>query len=285
MQENSLTTLRDVFIYAMIDDFLKACKPGNENRVSATGKPLKLSDSEILFIYFTSCLDFGGNMRKSMDAHFRSGSIRQRLDKSGFNRRLHGLFEEIWGIFMVLSYLGKEANTEFSIDSFPVCVCQNIRIKRCQIVQGAEYRGYNASKRVYFYGFKVHAIVAKDGRVVEFDVSPGKFFDTVAFDLLPFDLPEQARLYADKAYNDYEQEEHLLENAQIHLEVIRKSNSTKKDNVYVCNHVKQICRKHIEPEFSAINALFPKSIHAVTKQGFLLKIVGFVIAHNLNFFF
>ena len=127
--------------------------------------------------------------------------------------------------------------------------------------------------------------MAKDGRVIEFDFSPGKYHDTVAFQLLPFDLPAQASVYADKAYNDYKEEENLLENAQISLEVIRKSNSAKPDNTYVCNHLKQMCRKHIESEFSAIEMLFPKSIHAVTELGLLLKIAGFVIAHNFNFFF
>jgi hypothetical protein len=283
--KHELTQLRDVFIYAIVDDFLISSKGTNKKAVSATGEPSKLSDSEILFIYFTGCLDFGGNMAKSMRSHFRNQNIRFMIDKSGFNRRLHGLSGQIWGIFMLLSLLGKESNSDYSIDSFPVSVCKNIRINRSRIVRGEEYRGYNASKREYFYGFKVHAIVAKDGRIIEFDFSPGSDFDTIAFKLLPFDLPRKSNVYADKAYNSYKEEEILLENAEISLQVIRKSNSKKEDNKYVFNHLKQNCRKHIESEFSAIEMMLPKTIHAVTKAGFLLKLMGFVIAHNFNFFF
>jgi Transposase DDE domain len=285
MQNEPITTLRDVFIYAIIDDFLKSNTTNHQKHVSATGVAVKLTDSEILFIYITACLDFGGNMANAMRSHYRNNAIRSMIDKSGFNRRLHGLIPQIWGIFMLLAYLAKESNEEYSIDSFPISVCKNIRINRSRIVKGAEYRGYNASKREYFYGFKVHAIVAKDGRIIEFDFSPGKYFDTVAFKLLPFDLPEFSKVFADKAYNDYKEEDNLLENGQISLETIRKSNSKKKDNTYVSNYLKQCCRKHIEPEFSAIGTLLPKSIHAVTETGFLLKLMGFLIAHNFNFYF
>lgn len=53
--------------------------------------------------------------------------------------------------------------TTYSIDSFPVTICHNIRIANFRIVKGEEYRGKYASKRVYFYGFKVHMIVTLAG--------------------------------------------------------------------------------------------------------------------------
>lgn len=59
--------------------------------------------------------------------------------------------------------------------------------------------------------------------------------------------------------------------------VARKSNSTRKYEPYV-HFLKQYMRKQIETDFSQIKAKMLRCIHAVTKQGFLLKVALFVIA-------
>ena len=43
-----------------------------------------------------------------------------------------------------IGMLLKEANIhmQYIIDSFPVPICDNIRISRCRIVTGEEFRGY-----------------------------------------------------------------------------------------------------------------------------------------------
>ncbi|AYD49050.1 hypothetical protein D6B99_16365 [Arachidicoccus soli] len=48
---------------------------------------------------------------------------------------------------------------EYIIDSFPVKVCYNIRIRHCKILQGRVWHGHNASKREYFYGVKVQLLI------------------------------------------------------------------------------------------------------------------------------
>ena len=35
----------------------------------------------------------------------------------------------------------------YIVDTFPVAVCDNIRIGRCKIYQGEDYRGYKPSKK------------------------------------------------------------------------------------------------------------------------------------------
>src|SRR5215204_5637987 len=49
--------------------------------------------------------------------------------------------------------------------------------KRCKLYRGAEYRGYQASKRRYFCGLKIHLVVTKEGLPVEFLLSPGAWND------------------------------------------------------------------------------------------------------------
>ena len=62
---------------------------------------------------------------------------------------------------------------------------------------------------------------------------------------------------------------------------MRKKNSKRKDQPWN-QYLKQCTRHYIETVFSAVTSLFPKSIHAVTYDGFLLKIEAFIFAFTLN---
>lgn len=276
--------LQDVFVYAMIDEYLKESKHLCRKRASAIGLPVKLTDAEIIFVFITACLEHGGNCLKAIRTLKRHGLIKHLLDKSQFNRRLHALSSVIFEILCMFSHLAKADNDSFAMDSFPVPVCKNIRIQSCRLLKGKAYHGYNASKREYFYGYKVHLVTAADGRIVEFEFSPGACDDRMAFGLLGFDLSAGSEVFADKIYNCYPAEEALREEAQIHFQPIRKANSHKTDNTYLLNRVKQQQRRHIETDISVLENLFPRKIHAVTPNGFLLKLVGFMIAHHFCFY-
>ena len=52
------------------------------------------------------------------------------------------------------------------IDSFPVPVCQPIRNYRAKIFRDYADIGYKATKKIFYYGFKVHAIVSADGYIL-----------------------------------------------------------------------------------------------------------------------
>lgn len=172
----------------------------------------------------------------------------------------------------------------YIIDSFPVSVCENIRISRSKIVKGNDYRGYNSSKKKYFYGFKVHVITNAEGIPVEYYVSPGKTHDANAFQAMDIDLPEGANLYGDKAYYDKEQQELLAHCQGIILKAATKKNM-KEQNKWALELEINYFRKRIETTFSEITALFPKKIHAVTSQGFLIKILLFMVLAILDFAF
>jgi hypothetical protein len=68
---------------------------------------------------------------------------------------------------------------------------------------------------------------------------------------------------------------------RLHVHVMRKKNSKRPDKPYV-QYIKQSIRHYIETVFSAITSLFPKSIHAVTYKGFLLKLQTFIFAFTLK---
>jgi hypothetical protein len=96
-----------------------------------------------------------------------------------------------FGIVGQTAHLSNPSKT-YLIDSFPVPVCHNIRIKRCKIYQDEEFRGWNESKKEYFYGLKVHLIASENGIPVELLLSPGNYSDTSSLYDFPFNLPEDS---------------------------------------------------------------------------------------------
>ena len=81
------------------------------------------------------------------------------------------------------------------------------------------------------------------------------------------------------AYTDYSIGEEAKQGDDINLLIQRKSNSTRKDEPWM-RFIKEQSRKRIETTFSEIKNLFLKKIHAVTFNGFLLKILMFVVAYT-----
>src|SRR5262249_30904367 len=209
--------------------------------------------------------------------------IPHMLSRSRFNRRLHRLNQLFLTLFELFGHTWKELNTAsvYIIDSFPVSVCDNYRIPRAKLYQNEAYRGYIASKKRYFYGLKIHLMVTKDGQPVEFFLTHGGCGDVDALKYYTFDVPGESLIYADKAYNDYEIEDLLKEVDHIHLLPIRKKNS-KRAYPQCVSFVQHYYRKRIETAGSLIEQRLPKSIHAVTSQGFELKVALFVVAYSLN---
>lgn len=268
-------TEQTIAIYCFIDDFF--ITTGRKADVHC-----KLSDAEILTTALLAARYFHGNLCSACNYMQQHHGVRM-IDKSGFTRRLHGLRQQLLALFLALSDTIKQLNTscQYLIDSFPVAVCDNIRIPRCRLLQHESYRGKNASKRRYFYGFKVQVITTAQGLPVQFYIHAGSFADITALQALSVNLPKQSELYADSAYTSYELEDLFWECDQVKLLVCRKSNATRKDEpwqAFLKNHF----RKRIETTFSGISNCFPKKIHAVTPQGFILKIILFIFAYTLN---
>ena len=167
------------------------------------------------------------------------------------------------------------------LDSFPVAVCNNLRINRCRIVQDELYRGVMTSKRRYFYGVRVQIMATSDGILLEFCILPGACSDLQGLAELALDLPEMAELFARGGYNFYEWEDYLQERENLRLQVPRKNNSKRGREPWL-EIYKSLMRKYIETTIGEISKLFPKKIHATNLNGFLLKIALFLFAYQID---
>jgi IS5 family transposase len=127
----------------------------------------------------------------------------------------------------------------------------------------------------------VQLIATEQGLPVAFYIHAGSFADVTALKAMPLDLPEGSQLYADAAYTCYEVEDLLEECDGVELRACRKRNSKRADEPHMA-FLKDHYRKRIETTFSQITGLFPTRIHAVTPQGFILKLILFIFAYTLN---
>jgi transposase len=277
-------------IYCLCDDFLKALGYRRRDDPQA-----RLSTAEVMTIPLVASTFFGGNIDKSRRFLHEYGYMPQMISKSHLNRRLHAIEPTLWRVlFELLAQAFKERNDPdraYAVDSLPVPVCDNIRIRRCRIYPLEEeegydapkrksFRGYIASKRRYFYGLRVHLVVTGAGEPVEFSLAAGSEADITIFKELELDLPEGSIIHADKAYTDYDYED-LLEEVGLHLKSQRKKRSKRPMAAWEEFLGKPI-RQYIETVFSRLTSFFPKKIHAVTPRGFELKIVCFLLAFSIQ---
>jgi hypothetical protein len=97
---------------------------------------------------------------------------------------------------------------------------------------------------------------------------------------MPLNLPAGSEIPADAAHTGCEMKKMLTGN-DIRLPAARKANS--KHPHHPCTqYLISIQRKRIETAFSDIAKLMPESIHAVTAEGFLIKLIAFIWAYTFN---
>jgi len=124
-------------------------------------------------------------------------------------------------------------------------------------------------------------IVTKTGEPIEFVFAPRSHHDVRVLKSMPFSLPENAIIYADTGYTDYDYEE-ILNEADLKFLPARRSNS-KRPHSGPLSFLITCFRKKVETVFSQITYLFPRTIHAVTSRGFELKVFAFILAYSFRF--
>lgn len=267
-------------IYCLCDDLLKAMNHQDD-------KQTRFSSAEVMCVPIIACACFGGNMARTRAFLHSHGYFTVQLSASRFSRRLKALPADLWHtLFRLLAQVFQQHNPShtYVVDSFPVAVCHNIRIKRCQLFAKAHkeaFRGYCASKKSYFFGFKVQLLITGHGAPVEFVLTPGSMADQVGFRHLHLDLPPGSLIHADKGYNDYGEEDLIRQAGEIVLQPLRKSNSQRHRPLWV-EFVSKPVRQRVETAISQITHLFPKRIHAITQHGLELKLTCFILAYAIS---
>lgn len=268
--------IQAIFIYCLCSELLISINYKDDSQC-------KMNSAELMTFVIISAIHYQCNYSKTklVLSHFRY--FTHILSLSQLVRRIHRIPEHVWllAFHMCQQVLTVKNSTEYIIDSFPVPCCQNNKIFRCKIFQGKKYHGYTASKKSYFFGIKVHMITDLNGIPIEFIFTPGSVNDIKSLAYFEFDLKNGSRIYADKAYNDYLQEDILKESNNIKFIPKRKINSKRKNDLFD-DFLLSINRNRIETTFSRIINLMPRCIRAVTTQGFVLKVFLFILGYMIR---
>lgn len=269
-----------IAIYSFVDDLLKQISHREDVRQT-------VSDAQIITSAIVAAQYFGGNFERSCLVLHELGWFSVRLSRSRFSRRLRRLADLLQILFHRVGSLLKDLNLHsiYLLDSFPVCLCDNIRIKRCRLTRKVfdreDYRGKLSSKQRYFYGVRVQLLTTERGAPVEIAILPGSCSDQQGIAELALDLPPRSLVFPDAGYIEYQFEDFLLESEDLKLMIARKRNSKRADAPATADF-KQMTRKYIETVIGEINKMFPKKIHSTDLDGFLLKILLFVFAFQLD---
>jgi hypothetical protein len=262
-----------IVAYVVCDDTIKTLGIKED-------KQIQMTMAEVMTTAIISTLQYSGNLEKARRALNSNRYIPNMLSKSQLNRRLLRITKEVWDA--VLENLFHEQDiAEFIVDSFPIPACKLVRSGRSKIYPEKKYIGYCAAKKEFFLGLKLHMISDVHGNPKQYLLLPASESDISGLRKIDLNLPKNSALYGDKAYNDYEYEDRLIQEKQIHLQPIRKKNSKRKGGGFLAS-IRRKKRKAIETAFSCMEKLMPRSIHAVTRTGFELKAFLFVLAYAFS---
>ena len=165
----------DIFlhIYTMIDDWYQA--HASETRTGQPGKKPEFSDSEMMtmmiamdYIPFPSERQFVEFVRANYLALFPD-----LLEQSQFNRRARQVAHLLEGFRQsCLMELGFTLVTEGLLDTKPVPVIGYRRSKKAsEFACSADY-GYCASRKMYYFGYKLVTLTTLSGIPVVYELVP-----------------------------------------------------------------------------------------------------------------
>jgi hypothetical protein len=103
----------------------------------------RMSDAEGMPTAIIAMLYFRGNFRLASQYLYEQRYIPNMLSRSRLNRRLHRIADLFLTLFLQLGETWKQLNEKsvYVIDSYPIAVCDNYRIRRSNIYHGEDFRG------------------------------------------------------------------------------------------------------------------------------------------------
>ncbi|AFR34880.1 IS982-like element ISRa1 family transposase [Riemerella anatipestifer] len=250
----------------------------SENQlISYQRRTPKMSDLEVISLNITAeYLSIDSELQ-----FFRKlpNSLINKIERSVYNKRKRRLSLQTEQIRQRISMEFNEFEDIFIVDSMPMKVCENARSTRSKICKEQSYSsptyGYCASQKLYFYGYKLHAVCSLNGVIKNFDISPASVHDIHYLK----DIGEQMRnctLIGDRGYLSAKVQIDLFNYANIKLDTPMRSNQ--KDYIPQFSLYKKK-RKRIETFFSQLCDQFMiKRNYAKTFEGFKTRIISKITA-------
>ena len=167
------------------------------------------------------------------------------------------------------------------IDSFPVPLCQPVRNYRVKIFRGIADIGYKATKKIYYYGFKVHAIVSDDGYLLDYAVTKASVHDSKeTVELMGNAHPSSRYLLGDDGYIGRNLTSKLKSMGYVLWTPYRRNmQGVKRHN----DHQLMAIRRTIESDFPLLSYYNAENNRARSMAGFAQRLEVAILAYNMAY--
>jgi len=188
--------------YIAIESTLQRISPESLSRTP----PGQISDTEVLTIYFWG-LRTGHRSITTIHRYVRAHLREWFPALPGYQqyvKRINRLADLLESIFGVLCFADESDVDKAVIDSMPIVIASSSRSGRASVAPDLCSKGYCASKKMYYYGCKLHLVVSGDRNSAPYsmlagDISPASEHD-IGYLKRSHLLIKASSLYGDKAY-------------------------------------------------------------------------------------
>lgn len=162
------------------------------------------------------------------------------------------------------------------IDSFPCPLCATIRNRRAKLFSEVANIGSNATKELYYYGFKISLSVDSKGFPIAYEVTSASVHDVN----MAYDLVEQApnkQTLADKGYvsDKLKQDCHA-----IGVELWTPPKKNQKSSEIIDNSLLSKFRKKVETVISGLSLLGAQSFKNRSLAGFEVRLEAILLTYS-----
>ena len=188
-------------IFYLTDEFCKEFEAFLSSKIigNTPKKKPKMTVSEVITI---TVLFHSGSFRNMK--HFYLNYVQKHLIQEFPNTVSYNRFTELMqssvltmSMFLKTCCLGDCTGISF-VDSTPVRVCKNKRIKRNKVFKGIAELG--KSSMGFFFGFKLHLIINDKGEILNFVITQGNVDDREPLKNKKFVAKIMGKLFGDKGY-------------------------------------------------------------------------------------
>ena len=255
------------------------------------GTKPRFTDIEVIALSLTAeCLSIDSEnlLFSKLDTEYR-GEFSNLISRRQYNDRRKLLFGKIERVRKLMTgRLNRQADV-FAIDSMPLEICKIAREKRNKMgkesVHHSPDKGYCASQKKYFYGYKLHSVCSAAGVIESLDLTKASVHDVHYLKDVK-EIFSNCIIIGDKGYVGRQHQINLFETSGIELEVpLRNNQKEQKPTMWILKKV----RKRIETVFSQLCDQFMiQRNYAKSFTGFksriLAKITGMTVLQFLNKF-
>ena len=249
----------------------------------------KLSNLELIAMNITAeymSIDSECQLFRTISGSYLDGLI----ERSVYNRRKRKLFSLTEQIRQKMAYSFNQDEDYFVVDSMPLEVCKNARASRSTICKDLEHcypdKGFCASQKLYYYGYKLHGVCSVSGVFQSLDISPASVHDIQYLKDIQLQLSDCV-LLGDMGYLSAQYQLNLFETANINLQTPKRKNQKdyqqqpyifKKSRKRIETLFAQLCdqfmiRRNYAKSFDGFRTRILSKISALTMIQYLNKFV------------